>query len=107
VLTGAHPIGLRRHLSRHRIRRANTVVIGLAASEHGEPHYWRSDGPLLPHASKLKAPDTPGHRNRGWGPAYAAYARHIPTITFGAVGDSEAPDPLDRVLQRARNFRRA
>lgn len=119
VLTGAHEggaIGLRRHLKAHRIRRANTIVIGIAASASGIPHYWRSDGPLLPHATKLKAPETPAHRGRGWGPAYAAYARRIPTITFGALAppglapashrpqdtaDAIDPQALERVLAQA------
>jgi hypothetical protein len=108
VLTGAHEggaIGLRRHLRRHRVRRANTIVIGLARSDRGEPHYWRSDGPLLPHASKLRAPGLPPNRNRGWGPAYAAYARHIPALTLGALGQS--PDALEGVLRSARELRPA
>ncbi len=119
VLTGAHEggaIGLRRYLRTARPQRARTTVLGLAASGAGEPRYWRSDGPLLPHAGKLRPPDALPHRGRGWGPAYAAYARHIRALTLGALDPSgiaprshrpdDEPDAIepgtpDRVLELA------
>ena len=103
VITGAgdtQGIGLRRHLRAHRDshRATDTVVLGIAASGAGAPHWWRGDGSLLPLrflaalrglGAEVAALDPSlglrEHRGRGCSPAFPARIAGIPAITIGAV----------------------
>jgi Peptidase family M28 len=103
VLQGAGDggaIGLRQYLRRRRkTRRApNTVVVGIAACGAGTPHWWYSDGPLVPvgYFGPLRrlcqqiAKDEPDlkartHRGRGTTPALPARLRRLPAITIGSL----------------------
>ncbi|HEX3688180.1 MAG TPA: M28 family peptidase [Solirubrobacteraceae bacterium] len=105
VLQGAGEagmVGLRRHLRSHReeIRRANTIVLGIAAAGSGRPRWWVSDGSLVPlrYLARLRglaartggaAPGGPTaaqpHRGRGTSPALPARARRIPALTIGCL----------------------
>lgn len=109
VLAGAGEggIGLRRYLRRRSgsLRAQNTVVIGLAPCGGGEPHWWLSDGTLVPlrYFAQLRtllaqiAADDPElqvhpHRGRGMTPAFPARAARLPAIAIGALdGDGLAP----------------
>jgi Peptidase family M28 len=97
VLAGAGEgggIGIRRYLRsrRRELRRANAVVIGIAASGGGDLHCWLSDGPLIPlgYARPLRAlaanlPGVTPHRDRGATPAFAARARGLAAIAIGCL----------------------
>jgi hypothetical protein len=97
VLAGAGEgggIGIRRYLRsrRRELRRANAVVIGIAASGGGDLHYWLSDGQLIPlgYARPLRAlaanlPGVTPHRDRGATPAFAARARGLAAIAIGCL----------------------
>ena len=94
VLQGAgegNEIGLRSHLRTHR-RPHNTIVLGIAPCGSGEPHWWESDGRLIPipysrriralaraTANDLAQP----HRGRGGTPASPATTRRLPAIAIG------------------------
>jgi Peptidase family M28 len=100
VLQGAGDgamLGLTHHLRAHRVRAADTIVLGLAACGGGSPRYWTSDGPALPlrfaprlaemaqtagaaHDAQLSA-----HRGRGASPAYPARRTRLPAITIGCL----------------------
>jgi hypothetical protein len=92
--------GLRRYLRSRRGERTprNTVVLGLAACAGGTPHWWVSDGPLIPlrYAQSLRklaeriASAEPhlhlaSHKGRGTTPALTARAAGIPALTLGAL----------------------
>jgi len=103
VITGAGDgdgTGLRRYLGSRRHGRSpgNTVVLGIAACADPEPHWWVSDGPLIPLryartlrdlAERLAAEepylDLRPHRGRGTTPALPARAAGIPAITLGTL----------------------
>jgi hypothetical protein len=99
-------LGLREHLRRRRseLRAPNTIVLGIAASGHGEPRWWTSDGPLVPlrYLQRLRelcaaisrdqshlaaAP----HRGRGTTPALTARAARLPAITIGCLDNLGLP----------------
>jgi hypothetical protein len=125
-------VGLRRHLRSRRaeLRAANTIVLGIAAAGAGTPHWWVSDGPLvpLPCLARLRglaaqaghpaggAPLAHPHRGCGTSPAWPARARGLPALTIGCLdgrglaprshqaGDVPAlldPAALDALLQFA------
>jgi hypothetical protein len=98
VLQGAGEAGmtgLRRHLHSRRgdLRPANTIVLGIAAAGAGRPHWWVSDGTLVPlrysarlralaaHANAAAGP----HRGRGTSPALPARTRGLPALTVGCL----------------------
>ncbi|HEY2653313.1 MAG TPA: M28 family peptidase [Solirubrobacteraceae bacterium] len=103
LLTGAgdgDQAGLRRHLrARRRARRAaDTVVLGLAACGAGTPHWWVSDGQLIPlrydrslrELAQEIASDEPHLRahpfkGRGCAPALPGRIAGIPAITLGCL----------------------
>ena len=109
VLTGAgdsEQLGLRRHLRAHRAERsaANTVVLGIASCAGGTPHWWRSDGALVPlrYARRLRdlaariATDEPHlglapHAGRGSGPAFPGRRAGLPAMTIGCLDPDELP----------------
>ena len=115
--TGA---GLRHHLRARRKtqQRANTVVLGVAASGAGHVAWFESDGPLVPLrafsrlrglARELAGRDPElglsAHHGRGTSPSLPARIRRIPAITIGAVDArgltarshqmADAPDAID------------
>jgi hypothetical protein len=104
VLQGAGEagmVGLRRHLRSHRGERrsANTIVLGIAAAGGGRPHWWISDGSMVPvrylarlrglavqaaqagHTARTAQP----HRGRGTSPALPARTRGLPALTIGCL----------------------
>jgi hypothetical protein len=105
VLQGAGEAGmagLKRHLRarRRELRPGNTIVLGVAAAGAGQPHWWVSDGPLVPlptlrrlrelAARAAAGNDGPGarpHRGRGTSPALPARMRRLPALTIGCVDD--------------------
>jgi hypothetical protein len=107
VLTGAGDsaeLGLRRHLRAHRSERApaKTIVVGIASCGGGIPHWWRSDGALVPlrYARPLRdlaariATDEPHlglapHAARGSGPALPGRTAGLPAITIGCLDRHE------------------
>jgi hypothetical protein len=110
VLTGAGDgdgIGLSRHVRSRRktLKRANTVVLGLAASAGGEPRWWVSDGALVPRryfaslrelCARVAGEETylnaAPHSDRGTSPAQPGRAAGLPAITIGCRdGDGLAP----------------
>jgi hypothetical protein len=123
VLTGAGDgdgIGLSRHLRarRRRLTRANTVVLGLAASGGGEPRWWLSDGVLVPRryftalrelceriAREESYLNAAPHFDRGASPAQPGRAAGLPAITIGCRNEnglaprshehSDTPENLD------------
>ena len=107
VLTGAGDgsgAGLRHHLRTHpSTPGTETVVLGLAASGHGNPCWWTSDGSLIPWrfagrlvrlagAGAAGLPDARAHRGRGHSPALPARRLGLPAITLGAL-DSQGLAP--------------
>lgn len=142
VLTGAgdaEQIGLRRYLRARRRprerfrparrRTADTLVLGLAASSGGTPHWWQSDGAFLPlrygavlrrMAAQIAQDEAhlraQPHRHRGNSAALPARAAGLPALTIGCLGAdglpprshrrtdiAEAIDPqaIDRTVQFA------
>jgi len=131
VLTGAGDgsgAGLSRHLRAHPSPSGtDIVVLGLAASAHGDACWWTSDGSLVPlrFAARLIAlattaatglPGARAHRGRGSSPALAARRLGLPAITLGGLdhrglaplshlpedrADTIDPAAADRVLQLA------
>jgi hypothetical protein len=115
VLQGAGDgggIGLRQYLRRRSGERAasNTVVLGLAPCGHGDPHWFESDGALVPLAyfrelrgmCELVASGDPGLkakgiRARGSSPALPGRERRLPAIALGAAGAGD--DAVDLVVQ--------
>jgi hypothetical protein len=117
VLTGAgdtEQIGLRRHLrtrwrplrrARPTIRRtADTIILGIAASSGGTPHWWQSDGafiplrysPLLRRAAGQIAEDeahlqAQPHRSRGNSPTLPGRLAGLPALTIGCLDRSGLP----------------
>jgi hypothetical protein len=109
VLTGAGDTaqsGLRRYLRAHPPERgaASTVVVGIASCAGGTPHWWLSDGALLPlrYARPLRdlsariATDEPhlglaAHTGRGSGPAFPGRTAGLPAITIGCLDPHELP----------------
>jgi Peptidase family M28 len=109
VLTGAsdgYAIGLKTHLRKRSLKRANAVVLGLAASGSGQARWWVSDGTLAPgtyfaalrelceriarEESHLNAAP---HRDRGTSPALPARSAGLPAIAIGARDrDEMAPE---------------
>ncbi len=103
VLQGAgdcEGIGLAHYLrSRREARRANnTIVLGFAACGGGDPHWWTSDGTLVParydaelrNMSAAIARDEEhlharGSRGRGHTPALRARWAGLPAITLGCL----------------------
>lgn len=99
--------GLTRHLRSRRkeLRRANTIVLGIAPGGGGDPAWWVSDGPLIPLgyfrrlsgvAERVAGPHTEhaarSHRGRGTTPALPARLAGLPAITIGCLdGDGLAP----------------
>jgi hypothetical protein len=129
VLQGAGEAGmtgLTRHLRSRRgeLRPANTIVLGIAAAGSGGPHWWVSDGPLLPlralgRLRQLAAQAGAGagarpRRGRGISPALPARTRRLPALSIGCLdrrglaprshqaGDTAGaldPTALDALLQ--------
>jgi uncharacterized membrane protein YtjA (UPF0391 family) len=129
VLQGAGEAGmtgLTRHLRSRRgeLRSTNTIVLGIAAAGSGRPHWWVSDGPLVPVRSlgRLRqlaaqagaAGSAQAHRGRGTSPSLPARTRRLPALSIGCVdhrglaprshqaGDTAAvldPAALDALLQ--------
>ncbi len=110
LLTGAgagEQIGLRRYLRRHqkhRKRRSDTVVLGVAASGAGTPHWWQSDGAFIPlrYARSLRriAAQVAAneaylgalpHRGRGNHTALPARMAGLPTLTIGGLDATGTP----------------
>ncbi len=107
VLQGAGEagmVGLRRHLRSRgdELRRANTIVLGIAAAGGGRPCWWVSDGPLVPlrYHARLRglaahvapASTAQPHRGRGTSPALPARVRGLPALTIGCLdGRGVAP----------------
>jgi hypothetical protein len=106
VLQGAGDgsmIGLAKHLRtrRRELTRANTIVLGIAASGDGRPCWWVSDGPLIPlryqkrlrdlaaNVAESADADSTGsgssHRGRGVGPALPARSAGLSALTIGAL----------------------
>ncbi|MDQ2896642.1 MAG: M28 family metallopeptidase [Actinomycetota bacterium] len=100
VLTGVGDgsgAGLSHHLRAHRSPPGtDTVVLGLAASAHGDPCWWTSDGSLVPlrfgqrliALAATAATGVPGarpHRGRGGSPALPARRLGLPAITLGGL----------------------
>jgi hypothetical protein len=115
VLTGAGDgdgIGLSRYLRTRRktLKRANTVVLGLAASGGGEPRWWVSDGAFVPRryftplrelCAKIAGEETylnaAPHFDRGASPAQPGRAAGLPAITIGCRDrDGLAPRSHER-----------
>jgi hypothetical protein len=115
VLTGAGDgdgIGLGRHLRARRrtLRRANTVVLGLAAGGGGEPRWWVSDGALVPRryfaplrelcariAREESYLNAAPHFDRAASPAQPGRAAGLPAITIGCRDrDGLAPRSHER-----------
>jgi hypothetical protein len=113
VLQGAgegQELGMRRYL-RHRHRDA--IVLGIAASGAGQPHYWRSDGRLIPLpyprrlrdlASDALRDSAKPHRGRGATPASPAQAEGLAATAIGALDSPglaprshQASDTPDRI----------
>jgi hypothetical protein len=126
VLTGAgdrDQLGLRRYLrARRRERRAaNTVVLGIGPCGGGHPHWWASDGPLIPlrYARTLRrlaeriAAEEPHlgvrpHPGRGTAPALPARQAGLPAVTIGCLDDvglaprsHQATDTVSQIDTRA------
>ena len=126
VLQGAGEAGmtgLTRHLRARRgeLRSIDTIVLGIAASGAGRPHWWVSDGPLVPLPSDRHLRGLAGalgtaqpHRGRGTSPALPARVRGLHTLTIGCLdgrglsprshqpGDTAAaldPQAIDAMLQ--------
>jgi hypothetical protein len=132
VLCGAgdaEQVGLRRYLSQRRRRRRRRrrtpsagprmIVLAVAASGTGTPHWWQSDGALLPLrysatlrgiAARLAQDEThlqlSSHRGRSNCNAYAARAAGLPALTIGcldahaAVPESHRKTDTIRTVQR-------
>jgi len=119
VLAGAGEggdIGIRRHLRarRRELRRAKAIVIGIAACGSPQPHYWSSDGRLIPlrYARPLRelaaGSQTAGpHRARGETPAFLARARGLAAIALGSVDErglaprSHQPQDVEPTIDEA------
>ena len=99
VLQGAGDsfgIGLRTHLGARRgtVPRRHTVVLGIAASGAGLPHWWPSDGPLVPlryfnRLARLCA------QAAGDDPTLESHARTRSGRRAGVAGEARPP-PGDR-----------
>jgi hypothetical protein len=103
VLQGAGDvtgIGLSKHLRarRRELKRANTVVLGIAACGAGQPRWWTSDGPLVPLryfrrlrnlcgelATREPQLGARAHHGRGSSPALNARLKRLPAIAFGCL----------------------
>ncbi|MDQ6730847.1 MAG: M28 family metallopeptidase [Actinomycetota bacterium] len=111
VLTGAGDgsgAGLSHHLRAHPSPPGtDTVVLGLAASAHGDPCWWTSDGSLVPlrfggrliALAATAATGVPGarpHRGRGGSPALPARRLGLPAITLGGL-DPQGLAPLSHL----------
>jgi hypothetical protein len=132
VLQGAgdgEGTGLRRYLhSRTGARSAaDTVVLGFAACGAGHPHWWLSDGALVPRrylralrsmcAEITREEPQLGarpHRGRGHAPALFARWRRLPAISLGCLdrrglvprshqlsdtAEAVQPDAVDEVVE--------
>ncbi|HLY48900.1 MAG TPA: hypothetical protein VKR21_06870 [Solirubrobacteraceae bacterium] len=117
ALTGAAQTGLRQRLragptkpryrwrrQRHNPRPAGAIVLGIAVCASGAPHWWQSDGALIPlrYSSVLRrvaariAEDEPhlgigAHRGRGSGGASVARSGGLASITVGSLERTGAP----------------
>jgi len=111
VLTGAGDssgAGLSHHLRAHPSPSGtDTVVLGLAASAHGDACWWTSDGSLIPlrfagRVIALAATAATGvsgahaHRGRGISPALPARRLGLPAITLGGLDHRGLP-PLSHL----------
>lgn len=97
VLAGAGEggnLGIRRYLRHHRhaLKRVNAVVLAVAPCAGGEPHYWCSDGRLIPlrYARALRelaagTRNSAPHRGRGATAAFPARARGLGAIATGSL----------------------
>jgi hypothetical protein len=105
VLQGAgdgQMIGLAHHLRtsarKRELVRADTIVLGIGPCGTGRPHWWTSDGNLLPvryhHRLRAVAEDLADprtgvdaypHHGRGVAPALPARMRGIPAINLGCL----------------------
>ncbi len=100
--------GLSHHLRAHPSPSGTgTVVLGLAASAHGDPCWWTSDGSLVPlrfaggliALAATAATGVPGaraHRGRGSSPALPARRLGLPAITLGGL-DRRGLAPLSHL----------
>lgn len=122
LLTGAgdcDQLRLRRYLRTRRGERTarNTVVLGVAPCSVGRPHWWFSDGPLIPlrYARALRALaqqiatdephlDVSRHKGRGSTPALAARAAGIPAIAIGCLGKDGPHEDTGATADRALQF---
>jgi hypothetical protein len=89
-------IGMRRYLRAHKrdVRPDTAIVLGIAASGAGQPHYWRSDGQLIPIrytrrlrdlAEEVRGDQAQPYRGRGGTPALPAQTRGLPAIAIGVL----------------------
>lgn len=119
VLQGAGDsfgIGLRTHLRARRgtVTRRNTVVLGIAASGAGRPHWWLSDGQLVPLryfnglaqlCAQVASEDTTlkakPHRGRGGAPAFRATSARLPAIAIGSLDKKGLPPRSHRATDTA------
>jgi Peptidase family M28 len=119
VLQGAGDgfgIGLRNHLRARRgtLTQRNTVVLGIAASGAGRPHWWLSDGQLVPLryfkglaqlcaqiAREQTNPTASPHRGRGGAPAFRATSARLPAIAIGCLNGKGLPPRSHRATDTA------
>ncbi len=119
VLQGAGDsfrIGLRKHLRARRgtLTRRNTVVLGIAACGAGRPHWWLSDGQLVPLryfnglaqlCAQVASEDTSlkaaPHRGRGGAPAFRATSARLPAIAIGCLDEKGLPPRSHRATDTA------
>jgi len=119
VLQGAGDgfgIGLHKHLRARRgtLTRRNTVVLGIAASGAGRPHWWLSDGQLVPLryfsglaqlcaqiAREQPNPTASPHRGRGGAPAFRATSSRLPAIAIGCLDEKGLPPRSHRATDTA------
>lgn len=127
VLAGAGEggnIGLRRYLRAHgrTLKRVNAVVLAIGPCGSGQPHYWFSDGRLIPlrYARPLRelaarTRNSAPHRGRGSTAAFPARARGLAAIAAGSLDQnglvprshqpSDTPDDVDQTaLDQAVEF---
>jgi len=127
VLAGAGEggnLGIRSYLRTRRrtLKRVNAVVLAIAPCAGGQPHYWFSDGRLIPlrYARSLRelaahTRNSAPHRGRGATAAFPARARGLGAIATGSLDQnglaprshqpSDTNDALDpAALDRAVEF---